>query len=383
MARLLLIGLVLLMAVPSLGQEAKTELTPSERFRVVVAKMPTPAEKCAFRFDGEIWVKDESLGRCFYSAEPVRDGEKTLWCVSQFMALNPASPVVRARLGPDLVCLDGEDSWQEKKSLPSVRWVRAEKGYEFVRRDADGRTEKHFVSAPEGALATFASVILFARHAPAEAADYEFPLLSTNIGEDNRCTSMVLSSEGLGKWGGEPALLFRWSKGRGFISFGLHPKSRAVLGLKIGKAGGGVFEVRPREIEAGSAALDEFVPPAKSAKQCALIACLAWGTGDGELFSDVCDWPTIVSGLKARYPDREIDGAELRAEIIRALNDCETGIAREDFIALLKRSCDEVTVQGTGANRATVRFPEAYELPPVRVGRFGEEWRVVSLPAKR
>ena len=366
-----------------LAQTAEVDTTPAEAFAAAIAARVEPAEGDAFTFEGEVFLGARKLGTYRFSASVVEEDGRKLYGVEDLgrMTVQDKSHTTETRTWLDghLTSLRGEEVHDDNGVASSARWTRTEGGYTLVEKRGEAEESEQAIAAPGGLVSNISGVLLFARALPATPGTYAFRTLNALNSDGEAVEDILLTAMGKKEWRGAAALLFHRRDGTRNITFALDPESRDFLGMKMEMEGGQVVEFRPVSAEAVALPADGFTTPAKDAKQCALIAALAFGTGNGDLLASISDWDSIAADMKSKHPEQEYDADTLRAGVVANLNNYQGKQPRDVVLPVIQAMAGQVKVTEEG-DRATVVFPPMFQNLTIHVRRFGDEWRMVALP---
>jgi hypothetical protein len=362
---------VLFAAVPARSDEEAVA-----RARKVLAALPAPSAEKGYDWEVQFVINGQPFGGGRFKAEPGGEGDEAGWKCSEDFALPVAGMKHRSQefTRRDLTTVEGEESDSGPKESKEASWERTASGYTLESKRGDAQATKQ-VEAPEGAVHSMASLLLFCRMVPAEPAVYEVPVLEANPDEDEGpLEAATIRVVGAGKWEWDgkttDAFVVEYARGGKAGSLYFDAKTRAPLAIKMQDPP--ITLVSKGQAKAGI----DFSAPAKTAKLGAARAALAFGTGDFELLSEVVHWETAAERVSAATGEAA-DAESLRASLEGKL---PKHAPREEVEAALLVYFEKLEETVDDKGDTVVKFPPEFKSLELKVREFDGVWKLVEFP---
>ncbi len=381
-AALLLLSALLLPARPAQADGPMSgAVDGAAAYEALVSSLPVPARKHAFRFDGVLRIGGKRMGHVMLGSRVVGEGDARGWeVIDQFVIKTGATPLVeisRATLGRRLTLVRGSFRSSDA-SAARINWERGAEGFRAVSKVGEAETTHAFPHVG-AALTTVAATVQFARAALTRApAVYAGSLFNVRkaVGGKPAFQPMTLEFAGEQELSGHKVLLVRGTKGAQRLELVFRPKDHELMALTF------IEGERRAEMLKG----DRWSLPARTPKQAAARAGLAFGTGNVAVLDDVILWPAFYrSALANRSPDAK--GEPPTLEDFRAQLMAKWGKALpKNPAAMIEQGLNMVAPQVVETKRpdgtVVVQYPQTFKNLRFVVGQAYGYWHLIALPTQ-
>lgn len=231
-------SLVLVAVLAASVARAEKE-APAEAARRVLAGFAAPSDTHAYAVDFDFYVGGGLLGGGKLAAAPEAVDGKAHWRTTESLTFGPdTAPQItvatRALMGGDLRLVEEVRKRTAPAGDDGTTAARTEKGFHVTHAKGDKVEEKDHEAAPGAVSGGVATLVLFMRQVPVEAAEYE---MSTWSGEARAVQQRTLSVKGIGRMKDEAlgidreALHAVATGGHAPIEVFVDPKDRSFLGF--------------------------------------------------------------------------------------------------------------------------------------------------------
>ena len=380
--------IVALLCLPIAGVHAEDEAAaPRAAYEAAVAQFPSPGADHAFTFDGEALMNGQPLGTITFK-EPTEDGAAWLLTDAFSFGGDAYQRNFTARLDRRLQPAGGKVTGKEPGTDGfEVVWTRTETGFAAKRtatKAGETTTSESTVEHTGTITTTMCSLWLFARLSQVARGNYAVPVYDADPGPGEATFETATWTQGEeGTWGDRKALLLAGAKGDKRIEAGFDPRTGALLGVRTSSPGKGFdLEIRPAGAKPAEETDDPFSRPARSAKEAALQAGLAFAVADLELTERVIHWPSLHAESEAAYTGEEPfpDVEAFKAATMEQLKQSLTKRPRPMIEGALKMARDQLQLEEVAGGLTKVTFPPMFKSLVMTVGEIDGQWYLVRLP---
>ncbi len=295
--------IALSLSIASVARSEDAPVSPAARGLAVLASLPAPSEKGAFKFECNLYSGGMVVGQATFEAKVGVVDKSPVWLVEESLRADAGGgrQVIQSKaatLGADLRLLRLEATDAQGDAKKSTTAIRTETGFNLTKVGPDGTAESK-LEADAHTIGTMTAVLVFLRHCPAEAASYELRAFSADSGVVEGGT---LDVKGLGKYTegrvSVDAFVTHAVLGERVMDVYLDPTNREFLAIR---SSAGLSAVK-----AGLLDMDTSAPTASAVEAGSRFA-LAILTSDEALLSSAIHWPSLWSVAKAieGYTDDE------------------------------------------------------------------------------
>lgn len=228
---------ILLVAVLAAAVARADKEAPTEAARRVLAGFAAPSDANAYAVDFDFYVGGGLLGGGKLAAAPEAVDGKAHWRTTESLTFGPETApqitvATRALMGGDLRLVEEVRKRTAPEGADGTTAARTEKGFHVTYTKGDKVEEKDHEAHAGTVSGGVATLVLFLRQVPAEAAEYE---MSTWSGEARAVQQRTLTLKGIGRMKDEhlgfdrEALHAVATGGHGPIEVFVDPKDRSFL----------------------------------------------------------------------------------------------------------------------------------------------------------
>ena len=387
------------LTAPSFAKDAPT---PAEAFAAAAAALPAPSADHAFTFEGQALMNGTSFGTMSFSCKPEKGPNGEAWWLIEEGFDMGGGEMVRSsvatldqQLRPIRGKVTGKDPDVESFE---ITWTRSATGFTLkhaVTTDGETTVTEEEVAHEGRTMTTFTALWLFGRQTLPTKGSYEAVVFEPD--PDDVDPMFEVGTWTVGEetdWQEQRVLVLKGMKGDDKDVEGFYdPTTKALLGVRLGSRTQGfsmdVVPAKAAQDPAADTGGDLYARPAKNAKEAALQAAMAFGSGNVELLSRVIHWPSIYDGLKAQHeaesagdPDAEPfpDLATVKASIEAQYTEVLPKNPRGMIEMALKAVEGQLTTKALDGGITRVSFPPLFESLKLDVAERDGAWHLVRLP---
>lgn len=384
-----LVALLTLLVLPLASARGEDEASPHAAYREAVKQLPAPSAAAGFTYECEARMNGRPLGTVTFEAVPSEDGAQ--WRVTDTYTfgggalVRTSTAVLDRHLRPVSGRIEGTEPGADGFE---ITWARTPTGFaakHTATRSGETSTSEKAYEHEGAVTTTLCSLLLFARGTKMGAGRYAVTVFDADPGVGDPALDEASWTQGaVGTWGEQSARLLEGRKGENDMSVGFHADTGAFLGMRTKNASKGFdMEIRPKAPEPTVEADDLFARPARSAREVALQAGLAFAVKDLALTERVIHWPSIHAEAAAGHqgPDPFPDVATFKAATMKELEKSLTERPRAMIESVLEATQDQLREEPVEGGFTKVTFPPMFKGLVMTTGQIDGQWYLVRLPA--